>query len=89
MSTSTLVRNFPYAVTSRGVPVEENSDEHEITSARQGIGSGEEQDASVDRCSKDIDNSKANKKGDTSNEVKRGTFLTRLDKLEKHAPCSP
>jgi hypothetical protein len=50
-------------VTSRGVPVEENSDEHERTSARQGIGSGEEQDAAVDRCSKDIDNSKAKKRG--------------------------
>src|SRR6266550_2616440 len=53
MSPSALVRNVPYTVTSRGGPVEEDSDEHEGTSARRGIGAGEEQDASVDRCGKD------------------------------------
>lgn len=40
-------------MTSRGGPVAEDSDEHEGTSARRGIGAGEEQDASVDRCGKD------------------------------------
>src|SRR5260370_41979870 len=53
MSPSALVRNVPYTVTSRGGPVEEDSDEHEGTSARRGIGAGEEQDASVGRCGKD------------------------------------
>jgi hypothetical protein len=53
MSPSALVRNVPYTETSRGDPVEEDSDEHEGTSARRGIGAGEEQDASVDRCGKD------------------------------------
>src|SRR5260370_1643082 len=53
MSPSALVRNVPYTVTSRGGPVEEDSDEHEGTSARRGIGAGEEQDASGDRCGKD------------------------------------
>src|SRR6266851_9982002 len=54
MSPSGLVRNVPYTVTSRGGPVEEDSDEHEGTSARRGIGKGEEQDAWVDRCGEDI-----------------------------------
>jgi hypothetical protein len=54
MSPSGLVRNVPYTVTSRGGPVEEDSDEHERTSARRGIGKGEEQDAWVDRCGEDI-----------------------------------
>src|SRR5260370_37438021 len=49
MSPSALVRNVPYTVTSRGGPVEEDSDEHEGTSARRGIGAGEEQNASVGR----------------------------------------
>jgi len=40
---SALVRSVPYTVTSRGGPVEEDSDEHEGTSARRGIGAGEEQ----------------------------------------------
>src|SRR5258705_10938101 len=53
MSPSALVRSVPYTVTSRGGPVEEDSDEHEGTSARRGIGAGEEQDASVGRCGKD------------------------------------
>src|SRR5260370_38727869 len=53
MSPSALVRNVPYTVTSRGGPVEEDSDEHAGTSARRGIGAGEEQGASVDRCGKD------------------------------------
>src|SRR5260370_24025674 len=53
MSPSALVRNVPYTVTSRGGPVEEDSDEHEGTSARRGIGAGEEQDASVGRWGKD------------------------------------
>jgi len=44
----------PYTLTSREGPVEEDSDEHEGTSARRGIGTGEEQDASVDRCGEDI-----------------------------------
>src|SRR5260370_35568688 len=52
MSPSALVRNVPYTVTSRGGPVEEDSDEHEGTSARGGIGAGEEQDASVGRWGK-------------------------------------
>ena len=38
---------------SRGGPVAADSDDHEGTSARRGIGAGEEQDASVDRCGKD------------------------------------
>src|SRR5260370_29223784 len=54
MSPSGLVRNVPYTVTSRGGPVEEDSDEHEGTSARRGIGKGEEQDAWVERCGEDI-----------------------------------
>src|SRR5258708_38201736 len=53
MAPSGLVRNVPYTVTSRGGPVEEDSDEHAGTTARRGIGAGEEQDASVDRCGKD------------------------------------
>src|SRR5260370_32557526 len=53
MSPSALVRNVPYTVTSRGGTVEEDSDEHAGTSARRGIGAGEEQDASVDRRGKD------------------------------------
>jgi hypothetical protein len=53
MSRSALVRNVPYTETSRGGPVEEVSDEHEGTSAGRGIGAGEEQDASVERCGKD------------------------------------
>src|SRR5229473_718832 len=53
MSPSGLVRNVPYTVTSRGGPVEEDSDEHEGTSAGRGNGAGEEQDAAVDRCGKD------------------------------------
>src|SRR6267143_1608756 len=53
MSPSALVRSVPYTVTSRGGPVEEDSDEHEGTSARRGIGAGEEQDASIGRCGKD------------------------------------
>src|SRR5438046_9307218 len=53
MSPSGLVRNVPYTVTSRGGPVEEDSDEHGGTSARRGLGAGEEQGASVDRCGKD------------------------------------
>src|SRR5260370_4016874 len=40
MSPSALVRNVPYTVTSRGDPVEEDSDEHEGTSKRRGIGAG-------------------------------------------------
>jgi len=38
MSPPALVRNVPYAVTSRGGPVEEDSDEHEGTSARRVLG---------------------------------------------------
>jgi hypothetical protein len=53
MSPSALVRNVPYTGTSRGGPVEEDSDEREGTSAGRGIGAGEEQDASVDRCGED------------------------------------
>src|SRR5467141_3732964 len=53
MSPSALVRSVPYTVTSRGGPVEEDSDEHEGTSARRGIGAGEEQDASIGQCGKD------------------------------------
>ena len=53
MSPSALVRSVPYTVTSRGGPVKEDSDEHEGTSARRGIGAGEEQDASIGRCGKD------------------------------------
>src|SRR5256885_16326582 len=53
MSPSGLVRNVPYTVTSRGGPVEEDSDEHGGTSARRGLGAGEEQGASVDRCGTD------------------------------------
>src|SRR5258708_22119564 len=53
MSPSALVRNVPYTVTSRGGPVEEDSDEHAGTSARRGIGAGGEEDAAVDRCGKD------------------------------------
>src|SRR5437773_12554091 len=53
MSPSGLVRNVPYTVTSRGGSVEEDSDEHGGTSARRGLGAGEEQGASVDRCGKD------------------------------------
>jgi hypothetical protein len=53
MSPSALVGNVPYTETSRGGPVEEDSDEHEGTSASRGIGAGEEQDASVERCGKD------------------------------------
>src|SRR5205814_10516316 len=53
MSPSGLVRNVPYTVTSRGGPVEEDSDEHGGTSARRGLGAGEEQGALVDRCGKD------------------------------------
>ena|SRR5437879_5993983 len=53
MFPSALVRNVPYTVTSRGGPVDEDTDEHEGTSARRGIGAGEEQDASVGRCGKD------------------------------------
>src|SRR6266481_4528630 len=53
MSPSGLVRNVPYTVTSRGGPVEEDSDEHEGTSAGRGNGAGEEQDPAVDRCGKD------------------------------------
>jgi hypothetical protein len=54
MSPSGLVRNAPYTVTSREGPVEEDSEEHEGTSPRRGIGTGEEQDASADRCGEDI-----------------------------------
>src|SRR5208283_3780566 len=39
--------------TSRGGPVEEDSDEHEGTSARRGIGTGKESDTSTDRCGED------------------------------------
>jgi transposase len=38
MSPPALVRNVPYTVTSRGGPVEEDSDEHEGTSARRVLG---------------------------------------------------
>src|SRR5260370_24616043 len=53
MSPCTVVRSVPYTVTSRGGPVEEDSDEHEGTSARRGIGAGGEQNASIGRCGKD------------------------------------
>src|SRR5437588_10534831 len=40
-------------ITIRQPQVEEDTDEHEGTSARRGIGAGEEQDASVGRWGKD------------------------------------
>jgi hypothetical protein len=54
MSPSGLVRNVPYTVTSRGGPVEEDSDEHEGTSAGRGDGTSEEQGSSAYRCGEDV-----------------------------------
>jgi len=48
MSPSAFVRNVRYTVTSRRAPVEEDSYEHEGTSARRSVGT-----ALVDRCAKD------------------------------------
>src|SRR5260370_8553291 len=47
------IRNVPYTATSRGGPVEEDSDEYEGTSTSRGAGASEERDAEAGRRSED------------------------------------
>jgi hypothetical protein len=48
------IRNVPYTATSRGGPVEEDSDEYEGTSTSRGSGASEEPDAEAGGRSEDV-----------------------------------
>src|ERR1700693_1426116 len=54
MSPPGPIRNVPYTATSRGGPVEEDSDEYEGTSTSRGFGASEEADAEAGRRSEDV-----------------------------------
>src|SRR5258708_13652159 len=54
MSPTAPIRNVPYTATSRGGPVEEDSDEYEGTSTSRGAGASEERDAAAGRRSQDV-----------------------------------
>src|SRR5260370_7581602 len=53
VSPTAPIRNVPYTATSRGAPVEEDSDEYEGTSTSRGAGASEERDAEAGRRSED------------------------------------
>jgi len=53
VSPSAPIRNVPYTATSRGGPVEEDSDEYEGTSTSRGPSASEGRDAEAGRRSKD------------------------------------
>src|SRR6266404_8384807 len=53
VSPSAPIRNVPYTATSRGGPVEEDSDEYEGTSTSRGSGASERADAEAGRRSED------------------------------------
>jgi hypothetical protein len=54
VSPSAPIRNVPYTATSRGGPVEEDSDEYEGTSTSRGFGASEERDAEAGGRSEDV-----------------------------------
>jgi len=54
VSPAAPIRNVPYTATSRGGPVEEDSDEYEGTSTSRGAGASEGRDAAAGRRSQDV-----------------------------------
>src|SRR5260370_7570287 len=54
VSPSAPIRNVPYTATSRGGPVEEDSDEHEGTSTSRGSGASEGPDAEAGGRREDV-----------------------------------